>query len=226
MARSIWHRVIGDLPDWARRDHPALRQELGTPPSLSRRFRYGRALLIVLSGGVLLLAGYLVASNLLHDPVGTTLSESVSAVVYFPLLLVQVVVSVTALASTSSVVSAAIRRQSWDNLRVTELGTTQALRARWIAIFYRLRGLIGVIIGVRLVLIALLLFDLTDYQGRALDLLISGITPELPLALAILLIALTLTAALLIPLTALGFDAAVGLLIAASVRERTMRLLI
>ena len=48
----------------------------------------------------------------------------------------------------------------------------------------------------------------------------------MPLALAILLVALTMTAALLLPLTALGLDAAVGLLIAATMRERTMRTLI
>ena len=58
-----------------------------------------------------------------------------------------------------------------------------------------------------------MLWELTDYQGRSLDLLISGIVPDLPLVGAILLIALMMTAALLIPLTAVGFDAAVGLLI-------------
>ncbi len=226
MARSILRWLIGDLPDWARRDHPALRQELGTPPILPRRIRYGRALLVVLGAGVLLIAGYVIATDLLHDPAGRTLSESVNAVVYFPLLAVQIVTGAVALAGTSSVVSAAIRRQSWDSLRATEQGAAQALRARWVAVFYRLRGPIGVIVGVRVGLIVLLLLDLTDYQGRSLDLLISGVTPNLPLVLAILLMALTMTAALLIPLTALGFDAAVGLLIAATVREQTTRTLI
>ncbi len=180
----------------------------------------------MLGAGVLLIAGYVIATNLLHDPAGRTLSESVNAVVYFPLLAVQIVTGVLALAGTSSVVSVAIRRQNWDSLRATEQGAAQALRARWLAVFYRLRGLIAVIVGVRVVLIVLLLIDLTNYQGRSLDLLLSGVTPDLPLMLAIVLVALTMTAALLIPLTAVGFDAAVGLLIAATVREQTTRTLI
>ena len=126
---------------------------------------------------VLLIAGYLIATNLLTDPLGKTLSESINAVVYFPLLTVQIATGMIALVGTSSFVSDAIRRQNWDSLRATEQGTIQALRARWVAVFYRLRGLIGVIVGVRVILIALLLFDLTEFQGRELDLLINGISP-------------------------------------------------
>ena len=44
--------------------------------------------------------------------------------------------------------------------------------------------------------------------------------------MAILLVALTLTAGLLLPLTALGLDAAVGLLLAATVQQRTTSTLI
>ena len=219
---------IGQLPAWARRDHPVLRQELGaTTARVSWQRRYGRALGAVVGGGVLLLIGYLIATGLLRHSAGQTPVEVVNAVLFWPLLVLQVLLSIAGLASTSTFVSDEMRRQNWDNLRATELGAEMSMRARWAAVvFYRLRGLLGVVLIARAILIGLMLWELTAFQGRYLDLLINGITPDVPLVAAVLLVSFLMTAALLLPLTTVGFDAAVGLLVSALVQQRTYSTLI
>ena len=73
----------------------------------------------------------------------------------------------------------------------------------------------------RALLIGLMLWELTAFQGRYLDLLINGIVPDVPLVAAVLLVSFTMTAALLLPLTTVGMDAAIGLLVSALVQQRT-----
>ncbi|MBZ0302623.1 MAG: hypothetical protein K8J31_22960, partial [Anaerolineae bacterium] len=99
------------------------------------------------------------------------------------------------------------------------------MRTRWSAVFYRVRGLLGVILFIRALLIVGILIDLTAFQGRYLDLLINGIVPDVPLPVAALLLAFMMTASLLLPLTAVGFDAAIGLLISALFQQRTYAIL-
>ena len=218
---------IGQLPAWARREHPVLRQELGMAAQVSWQRRYGRALAGVVGGGVLLLIGYLIATGLGQHAAGQTPVEVVNAVLFWPLLVLQVLLSIAGLASTSTFVSDEMRRQNWDNLRATELGAEISMRARWAAVvFYRLRGLLGVVLIARAILIGLMLWELTAFQGRYLDLLINGITPDVPLVAAVLLVSFLMTAALLLPLTTIGFDAAVGLLVSALVQQRTYSTLI
>ncbi len=129
--------------------------------------------------------------------------------------------SIAALTSTSSFVSDEMRRQNWDSLRATEQGAEIAMRARWVSVFYRLRGVLAVVLGARVLLTGLMLWELTAFQGRYLDLLINGIVPDVPLVAAVLLVSFTMTAALLLPLTTIGFDAAAGLLVSALVQQRT-----
>ena len=78
-----------------------------------------------------------------------------------------------------------------------------------------------IVLIVRILLLAGLLWDLTAFQGRYLDLLISGITPDIGIVAAILLLALTMTAALLLPVTSVGLNAAFGVLLSTAVRQRT-----
>ena len=111
------------------------------------RARYARALGVVLGGGVLLLIGVLIATNLLRRPAGQTPVELINAVVFWPLLVLQLILSVAALTSTSNFVSDEMRRQNWDNLRATEHGAEMSMRARWVAVFYRLRGLVGLVLA-------------------------------------------------------------------------------
>src|SRR5664279_1484611 len=226
MVRTMVRLFVGQLPAWARSDHPMLRHELGTPVRPSWRQRYARALGAVIGGGVLLLIGYLIATNLLRASAGQTTVEAVNAVVFCPLLVIQMILSVAALTSTSNFVSGHMRNESWDSLRATEQGAEMAMRARWVAVFYRLRGLLGVVLIIRALLIGLMLWELTAFQGRYLDLLINGIVPDVPLVAAVLLVSFTMTAALLLPLTTVGFDAALGLLISALVQQRTYSTLV
>jgi hypothetical protein len=221
MVRTMVRLFVGQLPPWARRDHPVLRHELGTLERPEWRRRYLRALAVVVGAGVLLLIGAAVATDIFRRPAGQTTVETINYILFWPLLILQLVMSVIALTSTSNFVSDEMRRQNWDNLRATEQGAEMAMRARWVAVFYRWRGLIGVILLSRALLIGLMLWELTAFQGRYLDLLINGIVPDVPLVAAVLLVSFTMTAALLLPLTSIGLDASVGLLISALVQQRT-----
>lgn len=221
MVRTMVRLFVGQLPDWARRDHPVLHHELGTPAKIPWQTRYARALITVLGVALLLVAGYMVATDFLARPAGSTNVEIINATLYAPLIFLQIILSVAALTSTSNFVGDEMRRQNWDNLRATEQGAEMSMRARWVAVFYRLRGLIGVVIAARVLLIALMLWELTAFQGRYLDLLINGIVPDVPLVAAVLLVSFMMTSALLLPLTSVGFDAAVGLMISALIQQRT-----
>jgi hypothetical protein len=170
---------------------------------------------------VLILGGYLAATGLLQHPPGQNLTESAIAVVFWPTLAVQVLMRIGAITMTSNTVTEQIRRQTWDNLRATESGAALAIRARWASVFYRLRPILTIVILVRVVLIAGILYDLTAFQGRYLDLLINGVVPDTSPEIAALLLAFLMTATLLLPVTGLGFDAATGLLFSALVQQRT-----
>jgi hypothetical protein len=76
----------------------------------------------------------------------------------------------------------------------------------------------------RLVLIFGILYDLTAFGGRYFDLLLNGITPDVPLGLGIVLLTLFMTAALLIPVTSLGLDAACGLWLSVTIRQQGFRI--
>ncbi len=226
MVRGVIRLFIGQLPSWARRDHPVLRHELGAPIRLSWRTRYGRALVVVTGLGVLVLIGVLIATSLFRHSAGQTAVESINAILFWPLIAVQLTLTVAALTSTSGFVSEAMRNLHWDNLRATEHGAEMSMRARWVAVFYRLRGLVALVLVTRAVLIGLMLWELTAFQGRYLDLLINGLIPDVPLVGAVLLVSFTMTAALLLPLTTVGMDAATGLLVSALVQQRTFSTLI
>ncbi|MBZ0292712.1 MAG: hypothetical protein K8L99_09150 [Anaerolineae bacterium] len=218
-------RLRIQLPNWAQREHPILRYELNKSVRLTRRAQYVRALWIVLLTLALLVGGYLIATNLLTQSAGQNLTEALLAVVYWPLLAVQVAVQVVAVLMTANVVSEEKRRQTWDNLRATEGGAELVMRTRWAAVFYRLRLPLIVIAVVRALLILGILYDLTAFQGRYLDLLINGIVPDVALPVAAVLLAFFMTSSLLLPLTGVGFDSALGLLIASIFQHRTYAVL-
>jgi hypothetical protein len=88
-------------------------------------------------------------------------------------------------------------------------------------VFYRLRPILTIVILVRVVLIAGILYDLMAFQGRYLDLLINGVVPDTSPAIAALLLAFLMTATLLLPITGIGFDASIGLMFSSLVQQRT-----
>ncbi len=218
-------RLIGPLPLWARLDHPMARYELGRLQPPPRRMRYLRAAAVVVLVVVLFAGGYAIATGFFQRPPGQSLTEGVMAVVYWPMLALQVLMQVFALLLTVNTVTEQKRRQAWDNLRATEDGVGLALRIRWMSVYYRLRELLIFVLAVRLLLILGILYDLTAFQGRYIDLLLNGITPELPPLVGALLLAFMMTASLLLPLTSLGLIAAVGLLFSVLVQQRTYSVL-
>jgi hypothetical protein len=217
------------LPAWMQPDHPVLRYSLSSSPGTSSvRIRYLRALVVVLALAGSLGVGYLVASDLLReDPFQQPISQMLMGIVFWPVFILQVMLQVGVMLMTIATISEEKRRQTWDSLRATSMGPALALRARWsVAVFYRLRGVLGLLLLVRLVLIAGILFDLTAFRGEYLNYLIGGIVPGVSPAAGVLLLALMITASLILPVTAVGFDAALGLLASTLVQQRIYMVLL
>jgi hypothetical protein len=219
-------RMGMQLPEWARDSHPFVRYEIGAAQAISRRRRLLQAagatvLLALLFGG-----GYLIATRFLQESPGQNLTESAMAILFWPTLGLQIILQIAALALTANTVSEQKRRQTWDSLRATEGGTKLLLRARWIAVYYRLRPLLALTLLIRAVLILGILYDLTAFQGRYIDLLVNNITPDVSPVVGVCLLAFVMSASLLLPLTSVGMDAAVGLLISALVQGRVYSILV
>lgn len=215
-------RILGDLPAWARPDHPLLRYELFRQKSRATRIMR----LSIAAGQVFLLfalltGGLMYATEMFTQPAGINITQSIWRILYFPTLFVQVMLSVIVLAVATGSVSDERRRQTWDNLRATETGAEMILRTRWVALFFRVRLLIGLVIVARLVLSIAALYELTSFRGNYLDLLTAGIIPEVSLPVSITLVAATMTAAFILPLTQTGIEIALSLLIAAAIHNRT-----
>ena len=161
-------RFTGQLPIWARTEHPLLRYELARVAGrLPRRTQYLRALWIVLFGFVLVGGGYLIATGFLREPPGQNPTESALNIVFWPMLVIQMLLSVVAMAITGGTVAEEVRRQRWDNLRATEVGAEMTVRTRWAAVFYRIRGLLAVVLLVRAGLIVGIALQLS--QGSFLQ---------------------------------------------------------
>lgn len=220
--------ITAQLPFWARPGNPVLRYELGKAQRFSARGRYLRTVAIILAGILTLLLGYYSAVvAVLPETLDTLpITEALLLVLFWPTFVMQMVLSVGAITLTSNAVDDEKRRQTWDNLRATESGAAMAFRARWASVFYRLRGVLGVIFAVRLLFIFGILYDLTAFRGIYLDRLIIGITPEISTPVAVVLLAFFMAASLLLPLTNVGFDAAVGLLTSTVVRQRTYNVIL
>ncbi|MFN8528922.1 MAG: hypothetical protein U0670_09950 [Anaerolineae bacterium] len=220
-------RLTGQLPTWARPTHPILRHELGQRGGRPRwQVRYTRAFMIIGLIAVLALIGVLTATGVGTHAAGQNIVESTNALLYYPLIIVQLVARIAAFLLTVETVGQQQRSGTWDHLRATEKGAELTLRARWATVFYRMRGLLGGITLLRIVLLGLMLYDLTSFQGRHLDLFIVGITPDVPLVLAVLLLSFMMTAGLLLPFTGVGLDASLGLLVSSHVQQRVYSVLI
>jgi hypothetical protein len=210
------------LPAWARSDNPVLRHILGANGPIDRRTLYIRAAFAALVLGAMVAAGVLVATDFLQEdlfdrPTSLMLFE----VIFWPVFVLQIALRLLAVALNIGVVGEEKRRQTWDHMRTTTGGAALAIRARWSAVvFYRLRPALILLTLARLILIAGILYDVTAFSGDYLRYLTGASDPHVADAVGIILLALTMTASLLLPLTGLGFDAALGLLISTFVQER------
>ncbi|MBI5931670.1 MAG: hypothetical protein HY862_20340 [Chloroflexi bacterium] len=212
--------TYSQLPHWARPNHPIMRSILGPIERSSRlrgllRIFIGLALIALVVG-----LGYVTAKQDSGND-----EPALRDILYGPLVGAQTVALVLALAMTSNVIAVERQKQTWDSLKLTTVGASLSLRARWIAVFFRLKWLLLVILIGRLVYIGLLMRDIVDFQGRALDLYISGITPEISLNVAILLMTALMTAFVMLPFIAVGLAAAVGILLAVYTRARSVVIL-
>lgn len=224
---KLMQRLMAWFPQWMRADYPLVRYELASSQrSTAGNGRRLRVFGMLVSTTLLLWAGYVIATGIFQHEPGHNLTESLRAILFWPVLIVQVAAQIGVLVLTVSMVSEQQRRQSWDDLRSTEGGAGLAMRVRWaVVLFYRLRWLLIVIYTARVLMILGLFYDLTAFQGHYLDLLLNGVTPAVTPVTGVLLLVLLLTASLLLPLTSLGLDAAAGLLLATLVQRRTYSVL-
>src|SRR5258707_804733 len=88
-----------------------------------------------------------------------------------------------------------------------------------------MRVFLGIVLLIRIGLIVSILYDLTAFQGQYIDLLVNNVMPEVSAVVAALLLAFVMTAGLLLPLTSIGFDAAIGLLVSVTVQQRVYSVL-
>lgn len=211
--------LTSQLPDWARPDHPILQYELAhLKKSFPLRVRFIQILMIALLLG---LVGYLYATYIYVSPTRGNWSDLAWRMLYFPTLLVQAATAIVALSYGIGSIGQERNRRTWDNLRATEVGAEMTLRTRWIAILYRLRLPILAILMVRIVLLAGMVYDITAFGGQYTEMLMQNITPTLPEPrLGLVMVALMMTANILVPLTMIASAAALGILISVMIRNR------
>lgn len=216
-------RLLGDLPEWVQPDHPLLRYELSRKRRDSRSFaRIVQVLGWLIIWVALVGAGYLIATNGLMTAAGESLPLAVWNTLFFPLLGLQLLLRIAGLSLGISAIGDERRRQTWDPMRATEYGAALTLRTRWAALlFYHLRGLLALVFLTRFFLLAALLYELLSMRGGLLSILIMGSEPSVSWPVSVVLLAATLTGSFLMPITATGVDVALGLWIAATLRQRT-----
>jgi len=214
-------RLYAQLPDFARPDNPVMRYVMlqgdRRPSRRTRLLRAGAGFLALI---VLILFGWQLATNFGATPMtAPNLWDQAFAVLYWPLVIIQVITGVFAIGSTTGVVANEVQQGTWDTLKVTTDGATMSLKSRWAAVFYRLRVLLFLLLAARIFFILVALHDLTAFQGNYLNILLSGTTPlglpqvstEASVLAGILITAMMMTACLLAPFTAVALDAAIGM---------------
>lgn len=205
------------LPEWARPTHPMMQYILGRQAT-TRRSRWLRALLVMLSVGLAVAVSYFAVLQNNDTP-------RIREILYYPLVALTLLMQVLTLAITTNSIALERQKQTWDSLQISLVGAATNIRARWVSIFYRLRLMLLVVFAARLVYIALLMVDMTDFEGRAIDVRIIGISPEVSLEVAVFLLAALMTAAIVQPFVALAFDSAIGMLVAVFTQQRSVGIL-
>ncbi|MCA9915634.1 MAG: hypothetical protein KC496_19905, partial [Anaerolineae bacterium] len=213
-------RLLGELPPWANRANPLLAYEVKRySPQQTVASRAGRVVFFVLVLALLIAGGYLYATNIFQRQLQLPYTVEIWRVLFFPLLILQVLLRVAALVMGVNAVDEERRRQTWELLRATERGTLNVLRVRWYSILWiRLRPLLVAIWAGRAILLLALLVDVASLQGALLQNLY-GQQPFGSVAV-IASLAAQITAFFLLPFTAAGVDVALGLLLSISVRNR------
>ncbi|MCA9885401.1 MAG: hypothetical protein KC708_20625 [Anaerolineae bacterium] len=216
--------LFGPLPDWFQQQHPVQRYALQPyAASNSRSARIVRITFSVLLLSALVIAGYTVASHVMNNPpAGLHIAEVVFRILYYPLIALQTITWVLALAMSINVLDAERRRQTWDNLRATSTGADMVVRVGWLAVLHRLRGLWLVMTAARLILLIGVLYRLMSHRGDYLAYLTATVQPDVPLGIALFLLVSLLVAAFILPFMLLGLSTALGLWLSALFRPRAV----
>src|SRR5664279_1399945 len=172
-------RLYAQLPDFARPTNPVMRYVLlqGERRSAPGQ-RLLRAVSVCLALVLLVLFGWQVATNF-----GTTSLDGVKAgdqvflILYWPLVIIQLVAQIFAIGATSSVISNEVQHGTWDTLKVTTDGAALSMKSRWASVFYRVRIYLLLLLAARIFFVLVTLYDLTAFQGNYLNILLSGTTP-------------------------------------------------
>ncbi len=207
------------LPHWAQPDHPIMRSVMGYNRQTNWRRMLLRLGFLIALIAVAVAAGYIYAEQ--NSDEAPTLRETL----YWPLVAGQILAMLLAIIITTNVVAQERQQQTWDSLKLSLIGVGLMLRARWASVFFRLWWLMAAITIGRLVYFILMLQDMTEFQGRALDLYISGITPEISLDSAILLMTALMTSFILQPFISVALAAAVGIMISVFTHTRSVVIL-
>jgi hypothetical protein len=200
--------IYAQLPDWARPDNVMQHYARGRHDGPLRR-----SLLMLFS---VLIASGLLAISLIADgrgnPIGTggARTWTIYTVLYFPLIVIQLVTLVLALLYASATATSG---PQWETLKITSHGAEVVVRARWAAALYRLRGALLLLIAARVLFAGLMIADVTRDGGYHVDQYVYGITPAVSLEIAVTTLAALMTAALLQFPVLLAFNAALGLVI-------------
>ena len=207
------------LPEWARTDHPLLQYELLR--MRGRGARHGTAFQLVALAGMLGGAAVIARAVFPVAAGGDNLTTLIWQSSYYPMLGLQLLTVVLALAMGAAAAVEPRRRKTWDHLRVTESGAESVLRVRWAGILYRLRAPLTLLFSMRLLFVGGMLYDLTAFGGHYAQMLGAQASPPLPAwRLDLLLIALSATVCVLLPFAQVGLAAALGILISVALRER------
>jgi len=219
---NLIKRLVGTLPDWAQKTHPHMRYLFSgeTKTSLLGRIIGFLSLLLILA--MFGMIGYANASTFFqNNPFELPVSMFLFEFLFWAMLILQVGLAITALLPIVSFISSEKAKNTWDSIRTTHEGTQLLIRARWSAtVFYRLRPVLIVLWLARIILIGGLLYDLTAFGGEYLSSLSANITPKLPQWVVLILLVMGITASLLMPLTNVGINTALGLWLSTWVQKR------
>ncbi|HVO41068.1 MAG TPA: hypothetical protein VMT34_00520 [Aggregatilineales bacterium] len=229
------------LPDFARRNTAFMRSVIAGQSRTSSPF--WRILRLLLVAVVLLLTpliGWYVAVLTGTDPLAApTVLDRAFMAMFWVLVLIQLGVRIATLATGSGLISASMRAESWETLKATPDGAALAVKTHWAAVLYRVAPTLIFLMVWRLYFAGVLVANLTSYEGHVFDVFLGGTVPlgspqflgadnhlTLPaVALAVVLMAVTLTASLLILVTSAAFDAALGIWLGTLARGRVVNTL-
>jgi hypothetical protein len=221
MFSKIHRYLFRELLEWAEQSKPLLRYEQSrNAPDNRSQARFWRVIGWVGLLSVLLLTGYIFATNGLQNSLDRPYSQALWRVLIIPLFLIQVIFQIAAFSMGISAVGSERRRQTWDNLRATERGTEISLQTRFPAIFSQLFGFAAFIAIGRLLLLGAILYEVMSFQGDYLNLLSARSVPAVSLELGMILLGAFMTAFVLLPITATCFNIALGLFLSSWLRSR------